>query len=147
MKEDILRLIGLGEAKTLSDAARQLGVNPTQPHSWAEADPEFAQLYRQARQVIADQIEKELIESENIIAKIFLLKGYRPEFRDNYKTIEIHDTRTRQLLEDLRRLMALPDAAETTAKEKPLELQAPAEENPFSAVISKVNENVPQNSP
>jgi len=101
-KREIVRMLGLGEVHTLTEAAEKLCISPNLPHTWAKNDMEFRQLIAVTKQVLGDKIEKELIESENVVAKIFLLKGYKPEFRDNAKVL-ITDNRVVELLEEIKR--------------------------------------------
>ena len=103
LKEEILAIIDLGVAETLADAARKAGVSPSEAWSWASTDEKFMRRYQQAREVVADRIEAELLQSNNVIAQIFMLKGLRPQYRDNYK-LTVTDDRTKAILEELRRL-------------------------------------------
>jgi len=114
----ILDKLESGEAFTLSEAANQIGIMPVRAYSWSKYDPDFREMIALARQVRADRLEMELTNSNNIVAKIFILKGLRPEFRENYK-VEVSDTRFVDLLEELRRLGREPH---TITFEEPLKL-------------------------
>lgn len=116
LKAEILNVLDMGIAETLSDAARRLAIRPSQAHNWLATDDNFRKLYNQAREVLADRLERELLSSDNVIAKIFLLKGLRPQYRDNFH-VDITDNRTRELLDELRRLgnPALPQPPPTVS--------------------------------
>ena len=87
-KEELLSLMEVGECHTVSQAAERMGIPARFVWRMAFKDQDFGVLIRQAqivlRQIKADKLEQEIADSGNIIGKIFLLKGYRPEFRDNY---------------------------------------------------------------
>jgi len=102
-KVRLLELMSSGECRTLSSAAEKLGLNPTRVHWWAQDDPEFKEMVKLAREVAADKIEEEFQEHKNFIPKMMLLKGYRPMFRDSYRT-ETTDSRLYELLQELREL-------------------------------------------
>ena len=72
-----------------------------------------------AREVVADRIEQGLAESKNVIAQIFLLKGYRHMFRDNY-TVDVTNEKLELLLTELRKL-AKPEVEVLTPPDEVVE--------------------------
>lgn len=90
-KVDILRLMTSGEAETLSDAARKLGLEPARIHNWTREDKDFQELVHMTHEVVADDLEKQFRHHPNFIPQMMLLKGYRPMFRDNYKVIQTNE--------------------------------------------------------
>jgi transposase-like protein len=116
LKQEIVRMLGRGEAKTLTEAAEAVGISPSLAHQWAKKDEEFRELLGVTKQVLGDRIERELIDSPNVVAKIFLLKGYKPEFRDNAKVI-VTDSRITELLEELKK------AGQPTITVEPVEVK------------------------
>lgn len=107
-KQELLQLMELGTCLTISEACKKVGVPSNIIWRLAKQDPQWKLLVDQARTVFrelaADQLEEEIRKNPNIIGKIFLLKGYRPEFKDNYRPINT-DTKQRELLERLKELM------------------------------------------
>jgi len=102
-KYKILDVINRGLARTISEAARKVGVTPVQAYNWADNDIEFKEAIRQVREVIADELEEKLRNHANFIPLMFILKGYRPMFRDNYK-IDIGSSKLEELLGELKNL-------------------------------------------
>ena len=130
-KEQILELLDDCKEKTLSSAARKVGVSPTKTYQWLKTDDNFRDQVKQARKVLGDKLIEELLsvspdaKMPAVTAKIFLIKGFHPEFRDSYKVVEFKDERAIALLEELRQL----------GKEEP----KPEPENPFNETIERVN--------
>lgn len=133
-KKAILQLLESEAAKNLSQAADFLGIPKLRAHSWYDDDPDWARLVRQAQQITADRLEEEIDEKGNIIGLIFRLKKLRPEYRENFK-VEVHNEKTRVLLEELRQLGSLPMALPSPAPSLP----AP-EPNLLAETIKRVNE-------
>jgi len=102
-KVEVLQLLATGEVHTISDAARKLGIDPTRVHAWAYNDKDFQEMLRLSHEVVADNIETRLQESKHFIPLIFLLKGYRPMFRDSYK-FDVSNEALEKLLGELREL-------------------------------------------
>lgn len=102
-KVEVLRLLCSGEAETISDAARTLGVDPARVHQWGQNDKDFQEMLRLSREVVADKIEKEFRTHKNFIPKMMLLKGYRQMFRDNYR-LDVTNEALEKLLVELREL-------------------------------------------
>lgn len=125
-KLNILNLLDACEAKTASSAARILGISPTKVRDWMKTDEEFRGQVKQALKVLADKLIEEIISDESlkmpqVVARIFVIKGISPEFRDSYKVVEFRDERGIQILEELRRLaekapkaLAVPSEPEGT---------------------------------
>ena len=84
-KHKILELLSSGDATTISEAARSINVEPHKVYTWGRSDPDFREAVTAAREVVADDIEKRLQNHPNFIPLMFLLKAYRPEFRENYR--------------------------------------------------------------
>jgi len=135
LKEEILKLLDSGAVKTVSAAARKAGVSPTKAWGWLQTDDSFRDQARQAQKVLADGLIEELLQLDKdakmpwVTARIFLIKGMQPEFRDNYRIVEFKDQRALALLEELRRL----------GKEKP----EPKPENPLKETIERVENGEP----
>ncbi len=115
IKEAALDLIDQGKCETLAEVAAALDVSPTLLYTWQSRDPEWGSQIKHARQIIADRIEKILIHSDSPQALMFLLKGYRPEFRDNFR-VELRDDKTAALLEELKALGQAQKAASEPEK-------------------------------
>jgi len=113
-KVEILRLLEEGEAITISQAARMLGLKPANVYRWGHNDKDFQEAIASVNQTVADGIEAEFVQSQenvkNMIAKMMLLKGHRPMYREAYK-IEASTDKLEKMLEDLRKLR------EVTSKE------------------------------
>jgi len=78
----VLDLYETGEISTLSEAAERLGVSKYTLWKLKRSDPEFAQELDIAREIVADRLEKELLECDKYpeaFSRIFLLNGLRPE--------------------------------------------------------------------
>ncbi len=95
-------MLSKGECETISDAARKMGVDPTRVYAWSTNDPDFQNMVKAARQVVADDIEKHLRHHKNFIPLMFLLKAYRPEFKESFK-LDIVDSKMSEILEELRK--------------------------------------------
>jgi hypothetical protein len=91
------------EYSTVTQAARKLGINPTQIHTWILNDANFRAAIKMINEVLADANEQYLQSSKNIVAHIFLLKGRRPEFRDNYR-VDVQNTKLEELLTQLNKI-------------------------------------------
>lgn len=83
LKEQVIALIALGEAENLSQACRQLEVDPLTAYRWESTDKRFKEEVNLAQQVVADRLEEDLDRMNNPLARIFRLKKLRPEYRDN----------------------------------------------------------------
>ncbi len=101
IKFKIISELESGQVETVTEAAENIGVNPTVAYRIMKSDPDFGEAVKAAREIVADKIEKELIGNSNVIAKIFLLKGYRPMFRDTFK-VEQHNPKLEEWLAELR---------------------------------------------
>jgi len=117
-KVEILEYLSSGAASTLSAAAELAGVKPTNAYSWSSNDPDFHDMIRLAREVVADKLEKELANHPNFIPKMMILKGIRPMYRDSYRQPQ-EDDKMRELLEQL---MAMSQRGQ-----KPIQVEKPDE--------------------
>lgn len=143
-KEKIVDLIDTGTVKTVSEAARMLGISPTRVHEWGRTDTIFRNIVRLARKVMADKLFEELYNTDPdakmpaVTAKIFLLKGLDPEFRDNYKVLEIKDEKVQKMLDELRNLGRQGDieAKKGGSKQKKVEKSV---ENTHLAIIERLD--------
>ncbi len=119
-KGQIISLIEREKAYTLTEAADQLGLPKTRVHQWHKADKEFAALVDTVEQIKADRLEKELAQHAGqgmVIAKMFLLKKLRPEYRENAK-IEFSSEPLERLLKELKEVgQPKPAPVETKSKE------------------------------
>lgn len=76
---------GLIDTHTVFRAARIAGISKKTAYLWAEADPQFEQAWQDALESSSDDLETcmyERAKQKDTLAGIFLLKKYRPEFRD-----------------------------------------------------------------
>ena len=130
LKETILELLEAELALNVTDAARQLNVNPARVYGWFKADPVWKALIAATDDVKADSLEKKLTESKNVIAFMFLLKKIRPEYRENYH-IDVTADPMRKLLEELKNagtpVVPLPTPLPVPAPS--LQLPLPEKEN------------------
>lgn len=137
-KLQILSTLDNSEAKTLSGAARMIGISPTKVREWARSDENFRNQVKQAQKVLADKLIEELLDDQlakmpQIVAKIFIIKGLAPEFRDSYKVVEFKDERGIEILRRIREL-----AEEAKKKPKALSSALEPEENPLTGTIEWV---------
>jgi len=120
-KAQVVTMFDEGVIETLTEGARILALRPSVLYGWMTFDHEWTAQIRQAKEAIADRIEKNLLDSTNPNAQMFLLKGYRPQFRDNFK-LNVTSEALEKLLEELKSLAGRPEPAqivESTAKELP----------------------------
>jgi hypothetical protein len=78
-------IAALVETHTVYVAAHRAGVNKVTAYRWYESDPDFAKAWEEALEDSTDELESCLYErakEKDTLAAIFLLKGYRPKFRD-----------------------------------------------------------------
>jgi len=87
---------------SLTAAAHQIGLHRDTVYGWAERLPEFADALRLAKEQHADNLEAELYRRAMAgtgqmpdTLGIFLLKGYRPMFRERY-SVDVSGTVTVQ---------------------------------------------------
>lgn len=83
LKEQIVALVASGEAENISQACRQLEIDPISAYRWEKTDKTFKEDVVLAQQVVADRLEEDLDRMNNPLARIFRLKKLRPEYRDN----------------------------------------------------------------
>ena len=134
----ILSILDASEAKTLSAAARLVGISPTKVRDWVRSDENFRNQVKQAQKVLADKLIEELLDDQlakmpQIVAKIFIIKGLAPEFRDSYKVVEFKDERGIEILRRMREL-----AEEAKKKPKALPSAPEPEENPLVGTVERV---------
>ena len=93
-------LLALPEHRTLTRAADAVGIHRSTVYDWQAKDESYADAIRQAKEATADAIEYELQRRAltgstawDVTAGIFLLKGYRPQFRDSYN-VNVNQTVT-----------------------------------------------------
>ncbi len=100
-KYAILKALSAGQARTISEAARLINIDPVKVYFWGESDPDFRDAVKSIRQVIADELEDKLNESKNFIPWMFLLKAYRPEYKDKY-VFDTNSGNMEKLLNEIR---------------------------------------------
>ncbi len=100
-KKEILKLIEDRKANTPSKAAKILNISPSMVHAWMIDDKVFNQAVILTKEVVADWIEEDIIEGGAATSKINVLKGIRPEYRDNYN-INIRNPKLEELLAELK---------------------------------------------
>jgi len=135
-KEKIVALLEDEEVVTLTDAARYLELSPSRIRGWMKADEEFAVRVAVALEVIPDKLERKLLASPNIIAQIFMLKGLRHKYKDNYRMEVTADDKTKEVLQKLLELGKEKD-------QRTPEQQAAVEEdeNPFKEIIKNAEKD------
>ena len=84
-------LLALPDHITLTAAAAHCGIDRTVVYDWAHADPDFALALQRQKTAVADRLEEELLRRAMSgtgqmpdTLGIFLLKGYRPMFRERF---------------------------------------------------------------
>ena len=117
LKVKILQVLLECKATTIRSAAILLHIPPVRAHHWAKDDKDFGEMIRMVREVRADLLEEELAVDPNVIAKIFLLKGLRPMYRDSYK-VELTNENLENLLKELRDSTKPKDTEECPQKNK-----------------------------
>jgi len=132
-KYRVLDIMQRGMAKTIADAARIAGFEPHLVYKWAFDDKDFLQMMKLTREIVADDLESKLQRHGNFIPLMFLLKAYRPMFRDNYK-IDIGTDKMEELLSELR---------EAGSRKVPKIEVTKVEENETTTVIPFVGEVCP----
>lgn len=73
------------DCHTIYVAASRTGINKVTVYRWRDSDPAFAEAMDDAEEDSTDALETcmyERAKEKDTIAGIFLLKGYRPKFRD-----------------------------------------------------------------
>lgn len=103
LKYEILKLMTEGGCATVTEACKVLKLNPALVYSWSQNDPDFKSMVRMTHEVAADELEAKFRTHPNFIPGMMLLKGYRPQFRDNYKEPP-SSLDLMKLLEELRNL-------------------------------------------
>ncbi len=118
LKSQILELLTDGTCKTISEAAKKIGINPARVWDWSGNDKDFYEALEIAHQITADNIEASFLANPQwYIPNMMLLKGYRPQFRDNYKG-EAKNSKLESLLEELRQVSKLPQVTIEEQKEQ-----------------------------
>jgi len=107
-KEEILRLLDSLECFTISDAAKTLGLSPSQVYAWNTSDEDFKGRCGHTEEVLADMVQRRLLEVTEaqrnvayVTSNIFILKGLRPKFKDSFKIVEPPDQTAKQFLAEL----------------------------------------------
>jgi len=103
LKRNVLDLFETTMCTTLSEAATKLGLSKYKVYKWKRDDSEFVAELQIAKELVADQLEQELLKAEKmaeVTARIFLLNGLRP---GTYKgtNISIENPRLEKLLEEI----------------------------------------------
>ena len=119
-KEEILRLLDTLECFTITDAAKALGLSPSQVYNWNRSDEDFKGRCGYAEEVLADAVQKRLLEVDKeqrnmayVTANVFLLKGLRPKYKDSWRTIEPPDVEAKEFLKELVELGKKADLADS----------------------------------
>jgi len=118
VKFAILDKLTKGEAKTISEAARQLEISPQRVYSWGKSDPDFREAVSATREVVADELEERLRSHGNFIPLMFLLKAYRPEFRENYRFDGVN-SKMDEILAELSRKAKQPEEKKVEETKEP----------------------------
>jgi len=134
-KLQIIETIESGKAVTPTGAADLLGYPAVRVRHWLRDDKDFSGMCRTAREAFGDRMIEALSNEKNIIAKIFLIKGIYPEFRDNYRVSSV-DSKMQALLEELKRVTG----QQTVTVEKPKDV--PRLASPWDAVITKQTDSI-----
>ncbi len=102
-KQNIMDMLMKGEASSIADAARKMNIHPARAHDWCRCDKDFQALLRECKEVFADDLEVELRHHPNFIPKMMILKGYRPEFRDNAR-LDVKSDGLEKLIKELKEI-------------------------------------------
>jgi len=123
-KAETLRLFDAGEIDDLSEASEKVGVSKLTLYSWRKGDKTWRNSLDQAMQPMVDRLLREImvdtmpdgktVNMPYITARLFVIKRYRPEFREAYRFV-MEDSRVMEHLEALKKL------ATQSKKEKPAE--------------------------
>ncbi len=117
----ILALMENGTCINVSQACRMLSLSPMAGHYWKRYDKDFSFAVALANEVAADTLELKIVAEGRDTATMSLLKGKRPEYRDNYKA-DLNNPRLMSLLEELRKTgregMKKVPAPETKTEDK-----------------------------
>ena len=73
-------------------------------------DPEFSEQVNQAKEVLADRFEEELLTVDKmpqVVARLARLKTLRPDYRDSFKVV-VGSPKVEALVEELHRLGKQP---------------------------------------
>jgi hypothetical protein len=102
-KVEILRLLSDGLARNVTEACNRLHIPATKVHRWCKTDKDFGQLLDAVYEVTADNIETGFLNGKNDIPKMMMLKGIRPQYRENFK-VDLSTEKVEQMLKDLKDL-------------------------------------------
>lgn len=118
-KEEILNLLDTLQCFTISDAAKTLGLSPSQVYLWNTTDEDFKGRCGHAEEVLADEVQKRLLEVSTeqrnmayVTANVFLLKGLRPKYKDSWRIVEPPDVEAKAFLAELVALGKKADLAD-----------------------------------
>jgi hypothetical protein len=133
-------LAAFSRSGSLSQAAKNAGVDRRTHYNWRKSDAYYAEAFEQAKLEAADALEdklNELAHDGNVVAAIFLLKGLRPEKYRERSQVQVEwdgdlskltdaqlakmDEQGREQLAEQERLKALK-AAETPASEATIDV-------------------------
>ena len=112
-KSEVLRLFDAGEIDDLSEASEKVGVSKLTLYAWRKADKTWRNALDQAMQPMVDRLLQEImvdtmpdgktVNMPYITARLFVIKRYRPEFREAYRFV-MEDSRVLEHLEALKKL-------------------------------------------
>lgn len=82
----------LAQKLTVGAAAEAAGISYRTSFNWRNTDPAFAEAWDEAQEVAIERLEtrvyEQAMQDEQPLRQFFVLKRFRPEYRDNYR-IEI----------------------------------------------------------
>ncbi len=111
LKKDVIKELEKAEVTTLSGVANRLGVSKLYLWALKRKDPEFAQQVEEAKEVLADRLEEELLTVDKmpqVVARLARLKTIRLAYRDSFKVV-VGSPKVEAYLEEIRRLGKKPD--------------------------------------
>lgn len=99
-------LLGYSATGGITRAAKLSKVSHIAHYNWLAADEKYKQAFNKARQIVGDALEEDIIDEalngvehkiikrgecietftqKNTILRMFALKGFKPEYRDNFQ--------------------------------------------------------------
>jgi hypothetical protein len=80
------------QTRRLDMAAKMVGISPTTPYRWKAQDSQFKEDLEACYEVIGDHYlgKLETQAEKNIIGHMFLVKRYKPEFRDKVESVQVN---------------------------------------------------------
>jgi hypothetical protein len=114
LKKNVIAELEKAEVTTLSAVAKILNVSKLHLWELKRKDPDFADKITQAKEVLADRFEEELLTCDKmaqVVARLARLKTLRPDYRDSFKVV-VGSPKVESLLEELKKRGRKPSPRE-----------------------------------